>query len=353
MNLAHYGHDAARRCEEILGAHPESTPGRIVAVRGDKLSIATDLEVLNAPALPNAQTVVGDWVAVEHVGGSARVVWCAPRRSLLSRGHAGNRTGEQPIAANVDTVFVVMGLDAGFNLRRVERLLVLVAHAGCRAVVVLTKRDLHPDPAAAVDAAMRVAPQAQVLTVDAPAGVGLAPLRAHLTGGATVAMVGTSGAGKSTLANALAGEEHMRTGHVRATDERGRHTTTHRELILIPPADGDPRGGGLLVDNPGVRAVKLWADAEDVAAAFHDITDLALGCRFRDCGHDTEPGCAVQAAVESGQLDAARLASWQRLGREADALDVRKRQARDRAIGRARNALLRTPGPSRRGRSGR
>ncbi|MEM1246698.1 MAG: ribosome small subunit-dependent GTPase A [Acidobacteriota bacterium] len=257
-----------------------------------------------------ASPAVGDWVLVERLEADhVRLRALFDRASLLSRRAAGRETKEQLVAANVDTVFVVMGLDGDYNLRRLERFVVMVQESGAQPVVVLTKLDLCRESAERRADAMGVAPGVPVVCVHALADEGLGPLRFYLQSGDTVALIGSSGAGKSTLINALAGEEVMKTGSVRDGDDRGRHTTTHRELLRLP-------GGGLIVDNPGVREVQLWIGEETVEEAFFDLSEVEGECRFRNCRHQNEPGCAVLAAVERGDLDPARLANFHALQRE-------------------------------------
>jgi ribosome biogenesis GTPase len=285
---------------------------------------------------------VGDWVAVDPAadsaqgpGGRATIRALLPRRTALSRKVAGARTEEQVLAANVDTVFLVLGLDGDFNPRRLERLVVLAAASGAAAVVLLTKADLlagRPGELPAhVAAARAVAPELPVLPVSAVAPGGLDPLAPYLLCGHTLALLGSSGVGKSTLVNRLAGRELLRTSAVRAGDDRGRHTTTRRELVRLP-------GGALLVDSPGLREVQLWLDdPEAVSVAFADVEALATGCRFRDCTHRHEPGCAVLRALEAGELEPARVASLRKLEREAAALKRRRNapeaRRRERKLG--------------------
>jgi ribosome biogenesis GTPase len=266
-----------------------------------------------------------------------------PRRTALSRKVTGARSSEQVLAANVDTVFLVLGLDGDYNLRRLERLSVLAGASGAEAVVLLTKADLvtPEELAERVAAAREAVPGSPVHAVAArpesghPTGAptGLDALELYLEPGRTVALLGSSGVGKSTLVNRLAGEEVLRTGAVRAGDDRGRHTTSHRELVRLP-------GGSLLIDNPGLREVQLWVDDDSaVAEAFPDIEELARDCRFRDCTHRHEPGCAVTAAVEAGELAEGRLESLRGLEREVEALERRRDVAADRAFGRKQGTL--------------
>ncbi len=282
---------------------------------------------------PEALPAVGDWVALDTPPGPDRtavIQRILPRRTAFVRGAAGRTAGAQVVAANVDTVFVVCGLDEDFNVRRVERYVARVWASGAQPVVVLSKADLVEDAGARVDEVAASAPGVAVQAISALLGGGLADLRAHLAPGRTVALVGSSGAGKSTLVNALLGEERMATGAVRDRDGRGRHVTTHRQLVLLP-------AGGLLLDTPGMRELQLLDEA-GLATAFEDVAALAQRCRFADCGHGAEPGCAVRRAVEAGELDPARLAHFLQLGREARASarrhDARLSRADERAWGR-------------------
>ena len=224
----------------------------------------------------------------------------------------GKALDEQVIAANIDTVFVVHSLTNGPNLRRLERELVLVYESGAMPVVVLTKRDLAPEVDDAEDAVRSVAPAVDVIVTSGVTGLGLDALEQYTSGGRTVALIGASGVGKSTLVNRLMGAEVQDTGPVRRGDQRGRHTTTARELIPLS-------GGGVLIDTPGLRAVSLWDSDAGLSQVFGDIEALAAQCRFSDCAHRTEPGCAVLAAVERGELDADRFEHYVRLDQELDA----------------------------------
>ena len=234
--------------------------------------------------------VVGDWVAARIVGpGQAIVEAVLPRRTLFSRRAAGRREDQQPIAANIDLVFLVCGLDGDFNLRRLERYLTLAVESGAAPVVVLNKTDLAPICGRASRRPPKVAGAAPIVACSARDAEGLDALERFLGSGRTVALLGSSGVGKSTLVNRLLGEERLRTKEVRESDSRGRHTTTHRELVPLPQ-------GGALIDTPGMRELQLWASQESVDAAFEEIADLAASCRFRDCAHSGEQGCAVEAA---------------------------------------------------------
>jgi ribosome biogenesis GTPase len=252
---------------------------------------------------------VGDWVAAAPGTGDWRVEAVLPRRSAVVRRAAGTSGRPQVLAANVDVAFLVAGLDGDFNPRRVERTLVAVAASGARPVLLLNKADVCDDLQRRRDEMRRAAAGVPVHAVSALRGDGLEAVRAHLGPGVTVVLLGSSGAGKSTLVNRLLGAPRQATAAVREDDSRGRHTTTRRELIVLP-------GVGVLIDTPGLRELQLWADAGAAGAAFGDVEALARACRFADCGHQGEPGCAVAAAAADGALDAARLASYHKLQAE-------------------------------------
>ncbi len=264
---------------------------------------------------------VGDWVAIkplpdEHKGIIQAIL---PRKSKFSRKAAGERTEEQVVSANVDTVFIVSGLDGGrnFNLRRIERYLTLAWSSGATPVIVLNKVDLCPDIDSYIQNIEDIAPGVSVHPVSAKERIGLEAIRNYLPRGSTGAFLGSSGAGKSTIINSLLGVEKQETGDVRSDDRMGRHTTTKRELILLP-------GGGAMIDTPGMREIQMWAGEEDLQETFHDIEELAKGCRFTDCGHNTESGCAVIAAIGEGKLDSARLESYLKLQKEVVYLAARE-----------------------------
>jgi ribosome biogenesis GTPase len=251
---------------------------------------------------------VGDWVVLEPppTGGDARIRAILPRASAFSRRAAGNPTERQVVAANVDVVLLTSGLDGDFNLRRIERYLVTAWDSGATPVIVLNKADLVEDVAPFIRDVESIAGGVPVHAVSAKRPDTLLDVRAHLAPGRTVALLGSSGVGKSSIANALIGEQRLRTREVRESDSRGRHTTSGRQLILLP-------GGGILIDTPGMRELQLWDTGDSVAGAFADIESLAEGCRFRDCRHATEPDCAVLAAVADGTLPAERLDSFRKL----------------------------------------
>lgn len=254
---------------------------------------------------PTALPTVGDWVAVREPGLIEAVL---PRRSAFVRHSASNATVGQVLAANVDLVFVVVGLATAPNLRRLERFLALAWESGAQPVVLLTKADLWDDLPSVVADVTAAAPGCPVHAVSVVADLGLADVRAHLTPGRTVVLLGASGVGKSTLANALLGVEYLATTAIR-DDGKGRHTTTHRELIPLPT-------GSVLIDTPGLRGLMLWDASDGLERAFADVEALIPYCRFTDCAHRTEPGCAVLAALAEGTLEPRRWESYQKLQRE-------------------------------------
>jgi ribosome biogenesis GTPase len=272
---------------------------------------------------------VGDWVAIEPpVAGHRAVIQAVlPRRSKFSRKVAGETTVEQVLAANIDTVFIVMGLDGDYSLRRVERYLITAWDGGASPVVVLNKTDVCADVDGAVAAVREVAAGVPVHAVSTRYDSDLTVFDPYLQRGRTVALLGSSGAGKSTIVNRLMGAEIQRTREVREDDQRGRHTTTHRQLIALP-------AGALLIDTPGLRELQLWDGLAGSSVVFADVEALAPGCRFTDCRHDTEPGCAVKQAVADGTLGEDRLESYRQLQRErvfqASRVDEKTSQDRKR-----------------------
>jgi ribosome biogenesis GTPase / thiamine phosphate phosphatase len=310
--LQRYGWDDRWAALYADVATPETTPGRVV--RHDSVAVLCAMPdgVDHVPVRAEPSPLVGDWVVV--AGGV--VAGILPRTSTLRR-RDPHAEAEQQLAANVDVVAVVCGLDRPVKEGRIQRTASLAADAGAVPLVVLTKRDLVADDeldriVADVSAA---APGLEVVAVSARAASGLDGLRTAAVG-RTVVLLGESGAGKSTLVNALVGDDVAATGDVRSGDRKGRHTTTARQLHLLD-------GGGVLVDTPGIRAVGLWVDEDAVDVSYADLEELAEGCRFRDCGHGVEPGCAVTAAVAGGTLDAERVEAWHDLRREAASAALR------------------------------
>lgn len=267
--------------------------------------------------------VVGDWVVVEPLPNNRGTIHALlERKSSFSRNLPGTRKGkdrieQQVIAANVDLVFIVSGLDRDFNLRRIERYLTLVSSSGANAVILLNKTDLCENPEdckAQVEAIAGNSPVHLCMAQDARQ---LAILFNYMRPGETIALLGSSGVGKSTILNGMLGEERQKIAAVSLSDGKGRHTTTHRELILFP-------NGGILMDNPGMRELHLWGGTEDLSESFADIENLAVNCKFRDCQHKTEPGCAVTAAIEAGTLSSERLSSYHKLKDELSNLQQRR-----------------------------
>ena len=298
-------------------------PGRVlVAHRGACVVGTAEDELAAEPAgtlRRQAQSggflpAVGDWVVVAEAiprSGPAIIEHILPRRSAISRKVKGKAAKVQVIAANVDTVFLVSGLDADFNLRRIERALVAVWDTGARPVVVLSKSDLSGDVGDKVQAVQGLAAGVAVHAVSAREDVGIGALDPYRMRGSTIALLGSSGVGKSTLVNRLLGWDRQDTGNVREHDSRGRHTTTKRELIILPQ-------GGVLVDTPGLRELQLWEGEGGLDAVFADVTADAGACRFRDCGHHEEPGCAVRAAWAAGGVTPERVESYRKLQRELE-----------------------------------
>ncbi len=262
---------------------------------------------------------VGDWVAVSALPdeGKATIHTLLPRKSAFVRKVAGVITEQQVVAANIDTVFIVCGLDGNFNLRRIERYLSLTWESDAMPVVLLNKADLCPDVEERQCEVESVAIGVPVHTISAAQNQGLDILRQYLRPGQTAAFLGSSGVGKSTVINRLLGADRLAVGAVREDDSRGRHTTTSRELILLPD-------GGLVIDTPGMRELQVWGDEDGLKQAFDDIEALAAACRFRDCRHQSEPGCAIRAAIDDGTLDSGRLHSYLKLQKELRYLAARQ-----------------------------
>jgi ribosome biogenesis GTPase len=294
-------------------------PARVTQQQRGLYVIVTDLGELAAQisgrfaheAQAAGYPAVGDWVAAaaRPDEGAATIHAVLSRRTAFIRKAAGPVPDEQVVAANVDVAFLVASMNADLNARRLERYLATAWQSGASPVVVLTKADLAADPEADIAEAESVAFAAPVLAVSAVTGEGLEALAAHLKPGETAVLVGSSGVGKSTLVNALAGEELMVTAEIREDDAHGRHTTTHRELVRLP-------SGALILDTPGMRELGLIDADSGLSATFEDIEALAADCRFSDCGHGNEPGCAVRAALADGTLDEGRWRSFQKLQRE-------------------------------------
>ncbi|HTT65401.1 MAG TPA: ribosome small subunit-dependent GTPase A [Bryobacteraceae bacterium] len=307
--------------------------GRVSVAHSDRYRIYTARGEMTAQAIGALLyrterpdwPAVGDWVAVQPVGPEEAMIHAVlPRRTMFSRRAAGDREQEQVMAANIDRVWIVCGLDQDFNVRRIERYLTLAHASGAQAAVVLNKSDICADLGARMQETALVAGSAPVIAITARSPDCIDPLR-HLVGpGVTIALLGSSGVGKSTLVNRLLGADRQLVREVRESDGRGRHTTTYRELLPLPH-------GGALIDTPGMRELQLWADQDSLDSTFAEIAALAAGCRFRDCSHAVEEGCAVQAAIAAGELQAARWQSYAKLRAEvawhARQTDVQAAQA--------------------------
>ncbi|GAB2859549.1 ribosome small subunit-dependent GTPase A [Streptomyces deserti] len=330
--LAPYGWDDAWADAFAPYAAERLLPGRVVRVDRGQCDVVTADGTVRAdtafvtPHDPMRVVCTGDWVAVEPDGNTPRYVRAyLPRRTAFVRSTSSKRSEGQILAANVDHAAVAVSLAAELDLARIERFLALAWESGAQPVVVLTKADLVPDAATRAHLVQDVetsAPGVPVLTVSAVDAEGLDVLAAIVSGG-TAVLLGQSGAGKSTLANALVGEDVMDVRATRDVDGKGRHTTTTRNLLTLP-------GGGVLIDTPGLRGVGLWDAGSGVGQVFAEIEELAERCRFHDCAHDCEPGCAVREAIDTGELPERRLESYRKLLRENQRI-VAKTDARLRA----------------------
>lgn len=331
-------------------ATPGLQPGRIIAGERGSLLVATAGGDANAgiagrlhhaaEADPEALfPAVGDWVAIADAGTGAAVIHAVlPRASaIVRRGPVGRSVSSQVLAANVDVAFLVTSLNAEFNVRRLERYVAVAWESGALPVVVLSKADLAVDAEGPRVAAAASAPGVEVVVASAITGQGLDELRRHLGVGRTMVFIGSSGVGKSSLVNALAGTPLLAVASIREDDARGRHTTTRRQLVRL--------SDGLVIDTPGLRELALL-DGDGLAEAFGEIEAIALGCRFRDCRHLTEPGCAIRGAVEDGSLEAGRLGAFRKLEREAHRAELATNAVARRAERRKWTAMVQGVGRS-------
>lgn len=338
--------DSLQRQLDALDPAAELEAGRVVADHGIRFLVATSSALVAAPLQPalrrgGREVAVGDWVALRPPDGAISAV--LPRRTAISRRTPDPATREQVLAANVDLVLITTAVDGDFNVRRLERMLTVAYQSGADPVVVLTKAELG-DPDARRAEVEAIAPGVPVVAVSAHRGTGIDELRGHLGRARTAVLLGQSGVGKSTLVNSLMGRDAQRTASVHQASGQGRHTTSHRELLQLP-------AGGCVIDTPGLREVQLWEGGpqdglDALEDAFADIEALARECRFSDCAHRGEPGCAIAQALESGELDAARWESYRKLERELHSITARV-DARARSEERRRWRSLRREGAER------
>lgn len=343
MSIENLGWDAYFQALWNESDRGECLPARVVSQHRGRWRVAGSFE--ECWAEPSGQLrlesedgadwpAVGDWIAVESAGegSNALIHDVLPRRSKFARKSAGKTVSQQVVAANIDVALIVMGLDGDFNLRRVERYLAQCWESGARPAIVLNKADVCARAFEHEDEIQGVAIGVPVFTLSATTGEGIEQLEASLSSRQTVVFLGSSGVGKSTLVNLLMREERQETRPVRESDSRGRHTTTWQQLFVLP-------GGALVIDTPGLRELQLWSQSGDFRQTFGDIEELAARCRFRDCKHESEPGCAVLAAAASGELDGGRLANRRKLEREQQFL-LRKMDPEKRREEKNRNKIL-------------
>lgn len=324
MSIADYGWNKYFQTEWLKQDRTGLEPGRVVADYGQRLQVVVeDGEILaerqTKGGITPAVIGVGDWVEVDRaqVNQTPVIRGIVPRKTKFSRLASGQLVREQIVAANMDFVFLTQSLNYDFNPRRLERYLIATWESGAIPVVVLTKRDCCSDLDEKMAQTGETAPGVAIHAISALTGEGLDELRQYLNPGKTVALLGSSGVGKSTLVNTLAGQEILKTQEIREDDSKGRHTTSHREIILLP-------NGGLIMDTPGMRTMGLWEADTGMEVLFGDIESLVLSCRFSDCQHLNEPGCAVREALESGSLELRRWQSWLKLQKEIEHLEAKK-----------------------------
>ena len=325
MNMSDYDFTA-----DMLTGQNSGIPARVTAVHKDRYAIVCQegetyarLKTREYYGGFEVFPTAGDFVLIHYIpNGDSQIIATLPRKTYFARRDPDPGRGEQAVAANFDYVFVMQSLNMDFNPKRLERYLTIAWQSGAIPVILLTKADLTPDYAEQLMAAEHVAPGVSIHAVSARTGFGLESLAPYLQPGKTVVFLGSSGVGKSSLVNALAGKEVMTEGGIREDDSKGRHTTTHRQLLRLS-------SGVMIIDTPGMRELGMWEVSEGLGSAFADVEQFLGKCRFRDCRHDREPGCAIRAAIESGELDAARWESYQNLSNEAESREdlLRRKQA--------------------------
>lgn len=324
MDIKKYGWDEYFENEWGQNSTDGMFPGRIIADYGQMLRVVSEFGEFFANRPVNKydkeiQLAVGDWVALENSDENQmkqiRIV--LKRKTKFSRAAAGTEVKEQIVAANIDTVFLIQSLNRDFNIRRLERYLIATWESGAVPVVILSKADCCDNVVDKMNTVYNTVPGVEVHVISCVTGEGIDGIKKYFKPGKTVALLGSSGVGKSTLVNTLAGKELLKTQEIREDDSRGRHTTTHRELLLLP-------GGKLILDTPGMRSLSLWEADSGMDVMFGDIEELTKLCRFRDCKHRNEPGCAVREAIAVGKLEMKRWQSWLKLQKEQAHLEARK-----------------------------
>lgn len=325
MNINNYGWNEYFEKEFKKYDSDGLVPGRIIADYGQMIRVVTDngeIQVRRpvAKSEGSMHMAVGDWLVLQliHDDGTYLVHSVLPRQTKFSRVAAGIEVKEQIVASNVDIVFLIQSLNKDFNMRRLERYMIIAWESGAIPIIVLNKSDCCDNLADRLSTVYATVSGVDVHAISCLTGEGIPEIRKYLSPGKTIALLGSSGVGKSTLLNCLAGKELLKVGDIRTDDDKGRHTTTHRELFLMPE-------GGLILDTPGMRSLSPWEADTGMEAMFGDIEELVTQCRFFDCRHKSEPGCAVREALNNGSLEMKRWVSWSKLQREIVAFENRKR----------------------------